>query len=142
MAKYLVKNSDEFRTASVGRLRWSPGQQMWIGDEVFSDRKVQSFVASGRFQVLQTRGLAAVPPEPEAPEVALEVEEPQPAPPDVLEPEEHAEEEELPALALTRTNLTSMRVAELREVASSLEVPWAGLRKAALVDAILASGEE
>ena len=142
MAKYLIKNIDSFRLASFGRLRWRPGQQMWVDGEVFSHRRVQSLIESGQLSVLQASGL----PEPEVPEVEPEVEEvvaPEPEP-EVEAPEVEerpVEESEEVAPALTYSDLSSKRVAELRDLASSMDIPWAGLRKAELIDAIL-GGEE
>ena len=156
MAKYLVKNVDEYRTVGIGRLRFTPGRQMWIDAELFSHSKVQSLVQRGALSVLQIQGL----PEPEVLEAApAEVQsapaeassfEPsetpalEPAPPalgPVVEEEEEEEEEE-DVQPLKKSQLTHMRVAALRELAESRGVSWLGLRKAELISALLGEEEE
>ena len=135
MAKYLVKNSDEYRLVTIGRLRWTPGRQMWVSDEVFSLQKVQALISSGIFQVLQTEGLI----EPEVVE---------PEPEEVIEPEPPVEVpvpvklEVAPPSKPSRSSLTALKVAELRVLASDAGIPWTGLRKQQLIDALLAEGEE
>lgn len=126
MPKYLIKSLHLHRPVSVGRLRWKPGQQMWVDGELHGSSKVQSLLASGQLEVLQVRGLPE--PEPEEPQV----EEPSEPAEVAVEPEMEDE-----PLVLTESQLSSMRVAELRELATTLGVSWSGLRKAELVDAIL-----
>ena len=147
MAKYLIKNVNEFRTVELGRLRFSPGQQMWIEDELFGHRKVQSLIKQGVFSTLQAKGL----PEPEvvesvpAPEPSAEA--PDPEEVEVSEPAveeqpevEEKEEAEAPP-ALSKSELSKMKVADLRDLADSRDVFWKGLRKADLIDALLEEGE-
>ena len=132
MPKYLVKNLSEHRSVSVGRLKWTPGRQMWVDEELLGTRKVQSLLEGGRFAVLQTRGLPEPEPAAEEPSPVV-VEEP------VVEEVPSPSSEETPPL--TKSQLSSMKVAELRKLASSMEIFTSGLRKAELIEAILA-GEE
>ena len=140
MAKYLVKNTNEFRLVWAGRLRFRPGQQMWVKDTDLG--LVQKHIDSGLFSVLSISGIveeAAPAPAPEPVEVvetpAAEpepVEEPKSAP--SSEPEEKAEPE---PVAYTESQLKSMLLAELRPLAESMGISHSGVRKAALIALIL-----
>lgn len=142
MADYLVKNVDEFRTVTVGRLRWSPGRQMWISDELFSHRKVQSLVEGGVFSVLQSRGVVTEEPL-EEPAVEEAEEAPSPLPEATEEPlDERPVEAEEEVFDFSESQLKSKKVAELRDLADSMSVSWAGLRKAELISALLSVGAE
>ena len=134
MVKYLIKNVDEFRQVRLGRLRFNPGTQMWVDEELHDHRKTQSLVSSGILSVLAVRGKeeASVP-------IAEEVVVP-PAQEVVEEPlsEDRVTVEPLSVEAsLTRKELTSMKVVQLKEIATEKGISFKGLRKAALIDALL-----
>ena len=124
----------------AGRLRFTPGQQMWIKDEQFG--LVEKHIESGLFAVLQSIGVEAAPEPVSEPEPAPEpepVSEPEPAP----EPEPELEMDE-PTVVYTEATLKSMKLAELRPLAENLGISHSGVRKAALISLILAAfaGEE
>ena len=150
MAKYLIRNVDEYRMVRIGRLRFSPGRQMWIDSELFSHSKVQSLISDGIFSVLQVEGLPSPEPEEEPEEVIELVPEPAPEPepePEVeeevplVEEEDDGEEDEVEELELTLEFLSAMKVADLRVLADNLDVAWSGLRKAQLIEALLSEEE-
>ena len=146
MTKYLIRNVDEYRMVSIGRLRFTPGRQMWIDSELFSHSKVQSLISDGIFSVLQVEGLPSPEPEEEPEEVveaAPEIAEEPEVEEEIVLPEEddagEVVEDEEPEF--THASLSSMRVAELRTIADSMDLAWSGLRKAELIEALL-GGEE
>lgn len=154
MAKHLVKNASMHRLVWAGRLRFRPGQQMWLNDEQLG--LVQRHIDGGAFVVLAVKGgptpapapvsepepAPAPEPEPELPpepELAPEPEpvpEPEPAP--VPEPEPAPD----PEPAHTEASLKAMRLAELRPIATAMGIGHSGVRKADLVVAILAHPSE
>ena len=118
----------------AGRLRFTPGQQMWIKDEQFG--LVEKHIKSGLFAVLQSIGVEAAPEPVSEPE-------PAPEPEPVSEPEPELEMDE-PTVVYTEATLKSMKLAELRPLAENLGISHSGVRKAALISLILAAfaGEE
>ena len=106
----------------AGRLRFTPGQQMWIKDEQFG--LVEKHIKSGLFAVLQSIGVEAAPEPVSEPEPELEMDE--------------------PTVVYTEATLKSMKLAELRPLAENLGISHSGVRKAALISLILAAfaGEE
>jgi hypothetical protein len=155
MAKHLVRNNSRHRLVWAGRLRFRPGQQMWLSDELLG--LVQRHIDSGAFIVLAVQGAAVPVPEPApaiepelapepAPEPAPAIE-PEPAP--AIEPELAPAIEPEPALepaplspSHSSAELKAMRLAELRPLAASLGIGHSGIRKADLVAAILATQGE
>lgn len=131
MAKHLVRNNSRHRLVWAGRLRFRPGQQMWLSDELLG--LVQRHIDSGAFIVLAVQGAAVPVPEP-APAI-----EPELAP--AIEPEPALEPAPL-SPSHSSAELKAMRLAELRPLAASLGIGHSGIRKADLVAAILATQGE
>jgi hypothetical protein len=147
MAKHLVRNNSRHRLVWAGRLRFRPGQQMWLSDELLG--LVQRHIDSGAFIVLAVQGAAVPVPEP-APAIEPELApEPAPEPAPAIEPEPAPAIEPEPALepaplspSHSSAELKAMRLAELRPLAASLGIGHSGIRKADLVAAILATQGE
>jgi hypothetical protein len=147
MAKHLVRNNSRHRLVWAGRLRFRPGQQMWLSDELLG--LVQRHIDSGAFIVLAVQGAAVPVPEP-APAIEPELApEPAPEPAPAIEPELAPAIEPEPALepaplspSHSSAELKAMRLAELRPLAASLGIGHSGIRKADLVAAILATQGE
>jgi hypothetical protein len=139
MAKHLVRNNSRHRLVWAGRLRFRPGQQMWLSDELLG--LVQRHIDSGAFIVLAVQGAAVPVPEP-APAIEPELApEPAPEPAPAIEPEPALEPAPL-SPSHSSAELKAMRLAELRPLAASLGIGHSGIRKADLVAAILATQGE